>query len=573
MKNRSYFWAIPVLSLMSQIAMSQITVPMNGDGADIGAQINAAEAALPVNGGKISVLTQGNGQCYSFKVPIVLTRAVILQGQGPSTCLNFAGVGTAVSFLSNLVTYLPSDTAPDGFGLRDLTLTGSGVDAGQTGLGLGGSSNSTGFYGMGLTVSNFEIGLMFHPGVWNFKVEHSIFGHNTRNVVWPSNLVYGGENLEFDSVTFVGAVFKDSIDINLKTGNGGYSNLNSLTFVSCNFDDAQLTIGDGSGSIRMYSPHFENPQVASPQANSGLEPFVRISAYTASTNVIMDGPDFYNDQNNPYPPSFIELDGAPTVLISQMRSFNLDGSANVPTNLMIVGDAYVTLLGDAPLGAAKSQYIVASGNPRLWIMGGQDSSNKVSMQSPMMYSQTYEYSDNQSPVVQIGGSGYQPTIGFDLWTGIGSSFYGMQIQGTGPGELDFCTNGAGPIGAGNYVCNAGVVNGVFKSSVPDGTAPMTVSSHTPPDNLNAWPATFNANGTQIRNAHITTGFIILPAGGNTIVTFQLGAQFANPPMCSLMYPTAQAYPTLLPLTARPSPASINITGQPYFGVQFICVGN
>src|SRR5437868_3893693 len=40
-------------------------------GEDIGAQINAAYASLPANGGTIVVISPAGGQCYSFSTPIV----------------------------------------------------------------------------------------------------------------------------------------------------------------------------------------------------------------------------------------------------------------------------------------------------------------------------------------------------------------------------------------------------------------------------------------------------------------------------------------------------------------------
>src|SRR5215472_11105273 len=101
-------------------AYAQVTLP-SGSG-DIGAQINAAASALPANGGKILLQSQANGQCYVFSVPIVITKAVILQGQGPSTCLNFAGNGTAVTFAGSASSFLPYGSYGDGFGLRDLML-------------------------------------------------------------------------------------------------------------------------------------------------------------------------------------------------------------------------------------------------------------------------------------------------------------------------------------------------------------------------------------------------------------------------------------------------------------------
>lgn len=79
------------------------------------------------------------------------------------------------------------------------------------------------------------------------------------------------------------------------------------------------------------------------------------------------------------------------------------------------------------------------------------------------------------------------------------------------------------------MCNAGVVNGIFKSLAPDGIAPFTVTSHMPPDNLNAWPATFAPSGQQIQNPHITMAKVILPSGGMAWIPFQQSAAFTNTP--------------------------------------------
>src|ERR1700760_1114086 len=316
------FFAVAVLlGFLTPLAVNaQVKLP-NGSG-DLGAQINAAPAAMPANGGKILLQSQSSGQCYVFSVPIMINKAIIIQGQGPSTCLNFAGTGTAVTFVGGNSSFSPAGSYVDGFGLRDLMLIGSGPSASQTGLLLGGTADTVGFYASEITLSNFGLGLQFGRGVWNFKMDHSIFGSNGQNVHWASSLHFGGENLVFDSVTFIGATFANSVEIDDNT-TSDFSNVNNLTFVSCNFDSAQLVINNGAGGIRLYSPHFENAGVG-----SGTEPFVRISAYTAGTDVVMDGPDFYNDQNNPYPPEFVWIDGGAIVTITQMRSINLDGSTN-----------------------------------------------------------------------------------------------------------------------------------------------------------------------------------------------------------------------------------------------------
>lgn len=543
-------------------------VQVSGSG-DVGAQINALEAGM-VYGGRILIPTPANGQCYEFTVPIVISKQIILEGDGPSTCLNFVGSGAAVSFMGpdSTVSQQPAHSPLDGWGIRDLTLIGSGPSGGQTGLSFGGQQDAVGFLGFNLNVDSFGVGLQFNRGVWNFKIDHSMFGQNGKNVDWPASLAFGGENMEFDHTTFVGSVFANSLEFN--SGGNGVSNLSSLTFVSCNFDDAQLVINNGSGSVRLYSPHFENPSLL-----SGTLPFVRISAFTAASDVEMDGPDFYNDANNPYPPALIELDGSPTVAITQMRSLNLDGSTNIPTNIVINGDAHLTLTASSPLRAAKLQYLVNSGNPRIWEAGNQNGLNAVSSSSPFVYSQTVNAygADSQAPSVTLGGTGYAPTVGFSLWSGVGESYYGAQIREGAPGELDFCANGGGSVGGGTYVCNAAVANGVFKSTVPDGTAPMDVASHTPPNNLNAWPATFNAAGQQVVNSHVTADKVILPESGVITVPFAPQSAFIHTPACSLTYQAPFALPGAVVLSSTPTTSQITIRGSAYLGVFFMCIGN
>lgn len=554
-----------VLVLASGKAFCQVTLP-SGSG-DIGSQINAAEASLPASGGKILIETPSSGQCYSFSTPVVISKAVIVQGQGPSTCLNYTGSGTAFLFEGTLPSFIPSGSYADGFGLRDLTLQGTGASDGQTALELGGTSQSVGFYGSGLTINSFGLGLKFGRGVWNFKMEHSILALNAQNVYWASTIQFGGENLEFDSVTFVGATFQNSVEID-DSNSSEYSNLMNLTFQSCNFDSAQLVINNGAGGIRLYAPHFENAG----SVGSGSEPFVRISAFTAATDVVLNGPDFYNDQNSPYPPSFLEIDGGPTVMISQLRSVNLDGTNNVPTNVLVAGDAHITMIGTAPLRAAQTQYTVTSGNPHVWIMGDQQASNNIISQAPLNYSQSYG-PDSQSPVVQVGGDGYAPSIGLNLWTGTGSSYYGVQLKEGSPDEIDFCSAAPAAINSGSYVCQAGVANGIFTSTIPDGTAPLSVVSHTPPDNLNAWPATYSPTGGQIQNPHLTTGKAELPPNGEITIPFQSSATFTQTPTCTLGYQTGVPIGGLRALSSNPTSTSITIFGQPYIGVYYICVGN
>jgi hypothetical protein len=124
---------------------------------------------------------------------------------------------------------------------------------------------------------------------------------------------------------------------------------------------------------------------------------------------------------------------------------------------------------------------------------------------------------------------------------------------------------------------------------PEGTPPISVVSHTPAANLNAWPATFAPNGTQVQNPHITTGKVVIPETGQITVQFQASAVFSQTPPCTVSYQTGgpitlpRPHPLISgqimdlgasrPLSSNPSVNGITIYGQPFLPVTFMCVGN
>ena len=68
---------LPLQGFVGNIGLNSV-IFVGGDGAassgtnDIGAQINAAYAALPAGGGRIEILPKSDGSCYSFTTPVVL---------------------------------------------------------------------------------------------------------------------------------------------------------------------------------------------------------------------------------------------------------------------------------------------------------------------------------------------------------------------------------------------------------------------------------------------------------------------------------------------------------------------
>lgn len=102
-----------------------ITVGDNtGWSGDIGAQINAAYAALPANGGEIVVVPPASGSCYNYTTPIVFNTSgkyPILEGAPASSggvCLNYTPT-TATAALT--LDYVPvSGVSQGGHGLRNI---------------------------------------------------------------------------------------------------------------------------------------------------------------------------------------------------------------------------------------------------------------------------------------------------------------------------------------------------------------------------------------------------------------------------------------------------------------------
>ena len=109
--------------------------------------------------------------------------------------------------------------------------------------------------------------------------------------------------------------------------------------------------------------------------------------------------------------------------------------------------------------------------------------------------------------------------------------------------------------------------------IAHGTAPLSVTCHTPPDNLNVWPATFSPSGQQIQNPHIITAKVILPGDGVASISFKQPAAFTSTPQCTASYQTGFALGKFITLSLNPTPNGITIFGQSYIGVYFVCLGD
>jgi hypothetical protein len=148
-----------------------------GDGTnrpgDIGAQLNAAYAALPASGGKIIITPKRGGGAYNFSTPVVMTtigKYPFIEATAPGganstegCCLNFIPTsGSAFTFdYSTVVIGPPAGSS----GLRDITLvnnscwTSGGCGSSATGIMVGVTNGGDwdAFYDC-VTIQGFGVG-------------------------------------------------------------------------------------------------------------------------------------------------------------------------------------------------------------------------------------------------------------------------------------------------------------------------------------------------------------------------------------------------------------------------------
>jgi hypothetical protein len=257
--------------------------------ADIGAQINAAYAALPANGGTILIAPKANGAAYTYSTPIVCSSAagkcVRIVGLG---CSSQTGGLTPASNGSITLIYSPGGSPTTGTAMTlDYVATGGGGAGSNHGLynvdlvnstlsiTIGGPSAAVstaiglqlGGTNSGIqngTVANcrlmgFETGVQLTTGAtasWGINFRDCSFVNNLNGVNFASS---GIERTNFWGCTF---------EFNGTGVTSGASKMASsdVYYYGCSFD-TQTTLGintTGGGVHAFYGCHFENqgPQTA-----------------------------------------------------------------------------------------------------------------------------------------------------------------------------------------------------------------------------------------------------------------------------------------------------------------------
>lgn len=307
-------------------------------GSDIGAQINAAYAALPPQGGVIT-LTEGG----SFAAPISFTQngkvALLVGLPGDVVTLTYTGTsGAAITFDCGTGHRM-------GYGIRDLTLTGPGNASDTTGVVFGGSNGAEGIAFRDFKIQSFGVNLRMGSHTWLANFDHGMVRDGGVNVLLPSGLTEAGEQIAFNHVTFADAPAPHKNSVWVQGGG------QEVVFTDCSFDQVQLRVGNGSTSaaqVVVKGTHFENP------------------GYALSDSVTYD---------------YLVVDNNPGNLVRVTDSYFLqDAPAGGPTHFMLLKGGNAILCGIGmftPAGSPMKNFALLVNGAKVDTYGFNDLSGNI----------------------------------------------------------------------------------------------------------------------------------------------------------------------------------------------------
>lgn len=292
-------------------------------GADIGAQVNAAYAALPSTGGTIYI-AKGS---YSYSTPIVLNtlnKPVLLKGDpAGGVTLTYTGTGTSIACTINC-----TKAVTPGWGVQGLKFVGPGSGGTTAGLLLGGlgADDGKGFaggllrdvhvrgFGCNIVVGNNAFIVTMDNVISNFGgvLLFAKGGAGAGATAWNvngTNTVNSGERMVVQNSTFadannqIGGQSTARFAVHLQE-----SGLTDWKFLNTSFDDAELyaDISGGTGNqISLQACHFENP------AGDSIAVYTFITELNpvATTSLDLTDCTFVQDANTSAAAQFINAGG------------------------------------------------------------------------------------------------------------------------------------------------------------------------------------------------------------------------------------------------------------------------
>jgi hypothetical protein len=250
-------WMYSGSAWIKQFPFINVTeAPFNarGDGStDDSAAIMAAYDALPSTGGTLYFPygVVGNYIIDSGLVFDTNQKPVMLVGQ-PAGAVQLSFTDPS----GDLLTFNYGNDLNMGHGLRDLVIAGPGNSTASRGIVFGGSLGAQGFLADNIKIRTFGTGAEMGSHTFLTTFRHCMIRDCTTLLLLPSGLTEAGEQIDFDHCTFADSVSPHTNAVWIK----GISQ--DVTFRSCSFDQAQLSIGNSTttgAQVDCIGCHFENP--------------------------------------------------------------------------------------------------------------------------------------------------------------------------------------------------------------------------------------------------------------------------------------------------------------------------
>lgn len=255
-------------------------------GADIGAKIDAAYAALPANGGTIKVPSG----TYSFSTQISFQTAgkpvSLVCDPGGNTTLSYTGGATSTVVNFGQGTGYPS-TGAGGQSISNCKYQGPGTTTPATAIELGGANGNKNFSLNNLEIVGFgTVAVATEANTYLETFTNDFVHHNIKDFSFQSSS-NAGENIRF-----IGGTWADCSQSPLKCIDFSTTGAADVLFNGVSFDDAQVHIGAITRNVVFLGGHFENPAADNIAQYTPL-----LIDSSANTNVTISGTNFTNGAN------------------------------------------------------------------------------------------------------------------------------------------------------------------------------------------------------------------------------------------------------------------------------------
>jgi len=445
---------------------------VNAPGADIGAKINAANAA---NGNAVLFVpalpaSLSLSNCYLYSTPIVIANPAMLTSLGTgTTCLLYTGA-TGVAYTCNGAAF------NSGCGLEGIKILGPGVANTATGIQLNAANftcrnSSVGGYAFGGSGAyGFNLGITFGSNAYLINLGDCKFTTNTQELYYPNGLTNSGENIKIIAGNYVGLPGVTTATNCIQIGSSISNALGpDMTWIAPSID-TNCSMSVANSFVHMVSPHFED-------GSTLAAPFLTV--YGSATfggrwgpQVTLDSPVFINDvAPGPGVASLIECDFFCSLTLNDIGDL---GATAVPLVNMVpaTGTGSLTINSPANTRTEAQLYSISGGSGTAFLNIDTATVSIAMATGSHVFTTSAGGADYLKTGAVAAGNG---ALGLYGWTGSGNQMFGS-VLGVRPGSLDFCAIANFPatsysvFGTQATICNAHVSGaGVFQGAGIDNT--------------------------------------------------------------------------------------------------------